>query len=116
LYFLFGVNLFFVIPVFSETYASMYGDQWRPEQSPLIAPFFWPAYVWTLFFGVCAFLLCLTARLPPETRKRVNIGAWLVFFILVLHILDWAYGFIFCHEWGCTRMLPTWRLINIYAG
>jgi hypothetical protein len=109
LYFLFGIWLPFVISAFSEVYASIYGDHWRPEQNPLIAPFFWPAYVWTLFFGICALLLCFTVRLPPKTRKRVNIGAWLVFFILVLHILDWVYGFTFHYQW---HMLPTWKLIN----
>jgi hypothetical protein len=88
LYFLLGVGLSFFIPAFSEVYASTYVNPWPPE-GPL-APFFWPAYVCSLFFGVCAFLLCLIAkaRLPPKTRKHVNIAVnivvWLVFFTLVL--------------------------------
>jgi uncharacterized BrkB/YihY/UPF0761 family membrane protein len=111
LYFLFGLFLSFAVPAFGGFYAVLYGDDWRPEQDPLIAPFFWPSPVWALCFGVCAFLLCLTARLPPQTRRRINIGAWIVFCVLVLHALDWMYGFIFCHEWGCTHLLPTWKLL-----
>ena len=98
LYFLLGVGLSFFIPAVGEIFAYFYVDPPGQDIPPLMVPFFWPAYVWTLFFGVCAFLLCLTARLPPKTRKRVNIGAWLVFFILVLLIPNWVYGFTFCNQ------------------
>ncbi|GHT94039.1 hypothetical protein AGMMS49545_14710 [Betaproteobacteria bacterium] len=111
LYFLFGLGLSFLVPMFNEVNASTFGDQWRPEQNPLIAPFFWSPYVWTLFFGACALLLCLTTRLSPAARARVNLGAWITLFILALHAMDWLHGFIFCHAWGCSHFLPTWQLL-----
>jgi hypothetical protein len=40
LYFLFGCFLSFTVPAFGKVYANLYGDNWRPEQNPLIAPFF----------------------------------------------------------------------------
>jgi uncharacterized BrkB/YihY/UPF0761 family membrane protein len=106
LYFLFGLLLSFAVPVFGKLYAKLYGDAWRPEQNALITPFFWPAHVWALCFGLCALLLCLTARLSPPARRRVNIGAWIVLIVFALNALNGLYGFIFCHEWGCSRILP----------
>ncbi|MDR3323161.1 MAG: hypothetical protein LBS89_03050 [Zoogloeaceae bacterium] len=110
LYFLFGIVLYRIVPAFNDVYAGIF-SHWTPESSPLIAPFFWPVYLWPLAFGIPALLLALSVRFPVERRKILNYIALPLFFLLALHGMDWLYGFSFCHEWGCSpRLLPTWKL------
>jgi hypothetical protein len=86
---------------------------WTPESDPLIAPFFWPVCVWPLFFGTGALFLCLTTRLSAKARQRINRIVLPLFLILALHGLDWLYGIFFCHRWGCSFLLPTWKLLYL---
>ncbi|MDR3221759.1 MAG: hypothetical protein LBU46_07115 [Candidatus Accumulibacter sp.] len=110
LYFVFGIFLYVSVPAFHAIYAGIFNN-WTPGSDPLIAPFFWLACVWPFSFGTGAFLPGLSTRMSAKARQRINYIALPLFLILALYGLDWLYGFLFCHTWGCSFHLPTWKLL-----
>ncbi len=112
LYFLLGLALFFIVPALNQLYQSMYAT-WDSETAFLIRAFHAPAYVWPLVFSLLAGLLYyLGTALSDRQRKWLNILAAVVWLVLVAHLVDGLYSYVFCHDWGCTRLLPTWRLLS----
>ena len=112
LYLLLGVALFFSVPEFNALYQSLYAH-WESESAFLIRAFFLPPFVWPLLFSFPAALLYyLGLVLSAPQRKRLNILALLVWPVLLVHILDWLYRYVFCHVWGCSPWLPTWRWLS----
>ena len=112
LYFLVGGMLFYVVPRANDMYSSFYSD-WNTQETILIHAFHWSKYVWLLAFGsMCSFVLFLGSVLPTSYLKKLNIILSIVFVVLLFHIFDWLMGYIFCHEWGCNMLLPTWRLFE----
>ena len=113
LYLLIGIFLFFCVPRFNQVYESLYSD-WNIDQSSLVRAFHFPSYIWILSFGLLAGVVCTFGFLfQSKALKRVNIYSTIILIVLAIHVVDWLAGFAFCHEWGCTRFLPTWRLFTL---
>ncbi len=113
LYLLMGVLLFFYVPRFTELYESLYIN-WNTDQSPLVRAFHFPGYIWILSFGLLAGLVCSFGfTCHSKVLKQINIYSTIILIVLAIHAVDWLAGFAFCHEWGYTRFLPTWRLFTL---
>lgn len=115
LYLALGILLFKAVPVFQDLYASMYSN-WNESENAYLTLFKLPKLVWLLIGLGFAFNVVLVNFFikNPIFKARFNIVMLVLWVIFVIHAIDLLYGFMFCHEWGCsTRYLPTWRLFGL---
>lgn len=103
-----GLALSFSAPQFSQVLAALYTD-WETSSSIPIRAFHWPSYVWVVASVVPAsIVLNLGRALQGKHSLAAQVGCLASLGVALLVSVDWLYGFIFCHGWGCTRLINLW--------
>jgi hypothetical protein len=93
----------------------MYSN-WNKDTSTLVQTFQIPRYYWLLIFSLLASLVYLFGNIiAKQSSKTVNIVSIIVLIIIILHLMDFLFGFIFCHDWGCSHqrlMMDGYELLD----
>lgn len=99
-----GLTLSLLAPRLDQLYASMYSD-WEAGSSSYIRAFELPSYLWIAVSLAPALLtIALGTALRGRTASVAKGITLLALTIAVIAALDWLLGFLFCHQWGCTRL------------
>jgi hypothetical protein len=68
---------------------------------------------WLLPAAIATLSVLLTSRVAPRALLALDVVLIVILAVLVIHVLDLLLGQIFCHEWGCSFLLPTWTLFVV---
>ena len=106
IYIVWGAFLFFTVPMMDSLYGELY-PEWDTSSLLQIRAFHFPDYIWLIAFSSVALIIYFTSRFYKDKHlRRINVTVF-IFFILVAFVsFDWLTGFILCHEWGCSKILP----------
>lgn len=100
-----GITLSFAVPRANKVYETLYPD-WAQWTGFGMNAFRWPGYIWIVSFGALAGAIYFVGRFVPKRAVLwVNASFMLGLIIISILALDWLSAFIFCHSWGCSRML-----------
>lgn len=73
--------------------------------------------IWfALFLIISLALYVIGGCMHGRKLQALNILSAIILFILVVHVVDLYIGSLFCHDWGCTYTLPTWKIFTSAVG
>ena len=103
IFFLVGAALYFLVPKFNEMYSQMYFNWDSLNELPFKA-FHWPSFIWLSTFSLISIAVLFLSKL--KQLRKVNIVTTILFILTSLILTNWLTGYIFCHSWGCSKLLP----------
>lgn len=101
-----GAALSGTVPRVNALYRTLFAN-WDTSSSLHIQAFHWPGYVWMFLFVAMSLLVYGFGRsLQDRALRLFNRLSFAVLCLASLFAVDWLTGYMFCHAWGCTKLIP----------
>jgi hypothetical protein len=106
-----GLALFFLTQRMAQLCIGDFGCASKPEL--IVRLFGLGVGYWLLpAAGVLLMTALLAGRVTACASIAITASLGIVLIVWIAHVLDLLLGQLFCHEWGCSFLLPTWTLFE----